>query len=93
MNIQIQPTQRYIKRIPLTIGLMMVSLLGFTASVDFNHIVDNIVSKNISGNSDNGIGLAFMLGACMIYLVVGIIIILAIALIWRGIAEWPLNQN
>lgn len=88
-----QPKQRYIKRIPLTGGLMIISLLGFTASLDFNNLVDDFLSKNISGNGSNGNALGFMFGGCVAYLVVGFIAILAIALIWRGIANWPLNQN
>jgi hypothetical protein len=88
-----QPKQRYIKRIPLTCGLMLVSLLGFTASLDFNKIVDDYLFKNISGNSDNGKAMAFAFGGCTIYLIIGLVAILAIALIWRGIADWPLNQN
>ena len=88
-----QPKQGYIKRIPLTIGLMIISLLGFTASLDFNQITSDFLIKNISGNSDNGIGLAFAFGGCLIYLIIGLIAILAIALIWRGIADWPLNQD
>ena len=49
--------------------------------------------KNISGNGSNGNVLGFMFGGCVAYLVVGFIAILAIVLIWRGIADWPLNQN
>jgi len=72
---------------------MIISLLGFTASLDFNQITSDFLIKNISGNGDNGKAMAFAFGGCTIYLIIGLIAILAIALIWRGIADWPLNQN
>ncbi|MBA3868012.1 MAG: hypothetical protein ABI970_15495 [Chloroflexota bacterium] len=83
------PPQRYIKRIPLTCGLMIIALLGFTASLD----ISDILFKNASGNSAQSIAAALMLTACATYFVIGIIVIFAIVLIWRGIADWPLNPN
>ena len=93
VNVGTQPKQRYIKRIRLTTGLLLVSLLGFIAALDFNQIVDDYLFNNVHGNGSNGNVLGFMFGGCMAYLTIGFIVILAIALIWRGIAEWPLNQN
>jgi hypothetical protein len=89
VNVGTQPRQRYIKRIPLTIGLMLVSLLGFIAALD----IPNILVENTTGSSAQSTSGAIMLGLGVIYLIIGLIAILAIALIWRGIAEWPLDQN
>ncbi len=45
-----QPKQHYIKRVPLTIGLLLVSLLGFILSPTFQAIVDDYLSTHITGN-------------------------------------------
>lgn len=88
-----QPKQRYIKRTPLTFGLLLVSLLGFMLSPAFQAIVDDYLFNNIHGNGSHNNVLAFMFGGCVMLLTIGLIAILAITLIWRGIAEWPLDPN
>ena len=89
VNMEVQLKQRHIKRMPLTIGLMLVSLLGFVAALD----IPNILVENTTGSSAQSTSGAIMLGLGVIYLIIGLIAILAITLIWRGIAEWPLYQN
>jgi len=89
----IQPKERYIKRIPLTFGLLLVSLLGLVAALDFNDIVENYLFAHVTGNGSHNNVLGFMFGGCVAYLMVGLIIVLAIALTWRGVAEWPLPPN
>jgi hypothetical protein len=88
-----KPKQRYIKRIPLTIGLFLVSLIGFIASPEFRANIDEYLFNHISGNGSNGNALGLVFGGCLLFLILGLIIVLAIALIWRGIAEWPLPPN
>lgn len=93
MIMETQPKQHYIKRIPLTFGLLLVSLLGFIAALDFNNMADDYLFTHITGNGSHNNVLGFMFGGCLAYLIVGFVIVLAIALIWRGIAEWPLPPN
>ena len=88
-----QPKQRYIKKVPLTIGLVLVSLLGFVLSLSFQAIVDDYLFKHITGNGSNGNALGFIFAGSVIVTIIGLIAVLAIALIWRGIAEWPLPPN
>ena len=82
-----------IKRIPLTIGLLLISGLAFTAALDFNAMTENWLLRNASGTSEHAPAMALMCGGVLIYLVIGIIAILAIWFIWIGIRDWPLNPN
>jgi hypothetical protein len=82
-----QPKERYIKKVPLTFGLLLVSALGFTAALDFNRMVDDYLFTHVTGNGSHNNVLGFMFGGCIAYLMVGLVIVLSITLIWRGIAE------
>lgn len=71
----------------------MTSGLAFTASLDFNAMSYNWIVNHVSGNSEHRFEMGLMCGGILIYLVIGIIVILAIWLIWIGIRDWPLNPN
>ncbi len=88
-----EQSNRFIKRVPLTIGLLLISGLGFTASLDFNALTSSWLLRHASGNSDHAPALALMCGGSLIYFVVGTIAVIAIWLIWIGIREWPLRPN